>query len=165
MTSLCVCPGDSVEFLSWFLNALHACLGGSKKSRQTVVSRTFRGNMRIYSRKVPPIDMVQTHVLMYCTQRMICTHCDVNFTCQRLWHWNCSTVLRLITFVTWVELSHPVQGHNCHPYRSCSVGGLQTQGPKQVAPKHFLLHRTVLCFWCFMALHCLKNLSAQIPFC
>lgn len=49
--------GDSVEFLSWFLNALHTCLGGTKKNRETIVSRTFRGKMRIYSRKVPPIDM------------------------------------------------------------------------------------------------------------
>ena len=65
--SLCVCPGDSVEFLSWFLNALHTCLGGTKKSKETVISRTFRGNMRIYSRKVPPIDMVmsQTCLLTY----------------------------------------------------------------------------------------------------
>ena len=55
-----VCLGDSVEFLSWFLNALHLCLGGSKKSKETVISRTFRGNMRIYSRKVPPIDMVHS---------------------------------------------------------------------------------------------------------
>jgi len=55
-----VCLGDSVEFLSWFLNALHLCLGGSKKSKETVISRTFRGKMRIYSRKVPPIDMVHS---------------------------------------------------------------------------------------------------------
>jgi len=47
-----------VEFLSWFLNALHTCLGGTRKNRETVISRTFRGKMRIYSRKVPPIDMV-----------------------------------------------------------------------------------------------------------
>jgi len=58
---MCVCLGDCVEFLSWFLNALHSCLGGSKKSKETVISRTFRGKMRIYSRKVPPIDMV-THL-------------------------------------------------------------------------------------------------------
>jgi len=55
-----VCPGDSVEFLSWFLNALHTCLGGgTKKSKETVISRTFRGKLRTYSRKVPPIDMVR----------------------------------------------------------------------------------------------------------
>ena len=56
-----------MEFLSWFLNALHTCLGGTRKSKQTVISRTFRGKMRIYSRKVPPIDMVVElfHVHMY----------------------------------------------------------------------------------------------------
>ena len=59
--------GDSVEFLSWFLNALHSCLGGgTKKSKETIVSRTFRGSMRIYSRKVPPIDMVPPHSATVC---------------------------------------------------------------------------------------------------
>jgi len=49
--------GDCVEFLSWFLNSLHLCLGGTRKSAETIISRTFRGRMRVYSRKVPPLDM------------------------------------------------------------------------------------------------------------
>ena len=56
-----------MEFLSWFLSTLHSCLGGTKKSRETVISRTFRGRMRIYSRKVPPIDMVETK----CSRKLI----------------------------------------------------------------------------------------------
>jgi len=69
---LFVSVGDSVEFLSWFLNSLHTCLGGTKKSKETVISRTFRGRMRIYSRKVPPIDMVTKRL---CTFISLCTLC------------------------------------------------------------------------------------------
>lgn len=28
-------PGDGVEFLSWFLNALHAALGGTKRKKKS----------------------------------------------------------------------------------------------------------------------------------
>ncbi|NXK90604.1 SNUT2 protein, partial [Formicarius rufipectus] len=31
----CLVPGDGVEFLSWFLNALHAALGGSRRKRKS----------------------------------------------------------------------------------------------------------------------------------
>lgn len=48
---------DCVEFLSWFLNSLHQCLGGGKKVGKTIVSSTFRGKMRVYSRKVLPLDL------------------------------------------------------------------------------------------------------------
>lgn len=28
-------PGDGVDFLSWFLNALHSALGGTKKKKKS----------------------------------------------------------------------------------------------------------------------------------
>ncbi|ELU09579.1 hypothetical protein CAPTEDRAFT_165273 [Capitella teleta] len=49
--------GDSVEFLSWFLNSLHQCLGGNKKVNSSIVSKTFRGSMRVYSRKIPALEL------------------------------------------------------------------------------------------------------------
>ncbi|KAG8224993.1 hypothetical protein J437_LFUL006004 [Ladona fulva] len=49
--------GDPIEFLSWFLNALHLALNGSKKPKSSVVYRTLLGSMRIYTRKIPPIEL------------------------------------------------------------------------------------------------------------
>nr|CAD7424170.1 unnamed protein product [Timema monikensis] len=49
--------GDPVEFLSWFLNALHLALNGSKKADSSIVYRSFLGHMRIYTRKIPPIEL------------------------------------------------------------------------------------------------------------
>ncbi|XP_064604275.1 ubiquitin carboxyl-terminal hydrolase 39-like [Liolophura sinensis] len=49
--------GDAIDFLSWFLNALHTALGGNKKLSSSVVNKTFRGKMKVYSRKMPPVDM------------------------------------------------------------------------------------------------------------
>lgn len=55
--------GDCVEFLSWFLNSLHLSLGGGKKTGKTIISSTFRGRMRVYSRRVLPIDLVSEELL------------------------------------------------------------------------------------------------------
>ena len=52
--------GDCVEFLSWFLNALHLALNGTKKLSSSIMSKTFRGKMRVYSRKVVPDGIVRT---------------------------------------------------------------------------------------------------------
>ena len=49
--------GDSVQFLSWLLNALHLALGGTKKVKSSVIYRTFSGSMRIESKKVLPTDV------------------------------------------------------------------------------------------------------------
>ena len=63
--------GDSLEFLSWFLNSLDRSLKGSesrgliesiKKKQQprrkkTIVGETFRGKMRVFTKKLPPIEM------------------------------------------------------------------------------------------------------------
>ncbi|RWS19617.1 U4/U6.U5 tri-snRNP-associated protein 2-like protein, partial [Leptotrombidium deliense] len=46
---------DALNFLSWFLNSLHTALNGTKKN-STIVSKTFRGSMKLFSRKVIPIN-------------------------------------------------------------------------------------------------------------
>jgi U4/U6.U5 tri-snRNP-associated protein, putative len=47
---------DPVEFLSWFLNSLHIGLNGSRKENSSIVYKTFRGLMKVHSRKVIPLD-------------------------------------------------------------------------------------------------------------
>lgn len=58
--------GDAVEFMSWFLNALDMALKPKKLSQQksdlklgtnTIVSRSLRGCMRVYSRKILPVNL------------------------------------------------------------------------------------------------------------
>uniref|UniRef100_A0AAR2LYI0 Ubiquitin carboxyl-terminal hydrolase 39 n=1 Tax=Pygocentrus nattereri TaxID=42514 RepID=A0AAR2LYI0_PYGNA len=48
--------GDAVDFLSWFLNALHGALGGTKK-KSSIVTKVFQGSMRIFSKKLPHPDL------------------------------------------------------------------------------------------------------------
>uniref|UniRef100_W5LPI4 Ubiquitin carboxyl-terminal hydrolase 39 n=1 Tax=Astyanax mexicanus TaxID=7994 RepID=W5LPI4_ASTMX len=48
--------GDAVDFLSWFLNALHGALGGTKK-KSSIVTKAFQGSMRIFSKKLPHPDL------------------------------------------------------------------------------------------------------------
>uniref|UniRef100_A0A669QFH2 ubiquitinyl hydrolase 1 n=1 Tax=Phasianus colchicus TaxID=9054 RepID=A0A669QFH2_PHACC len=52
--------GDGVDFLSWFLNALHSALGGTKKKKKTIVTDVFQGSMRIFTKKLPHPDLVGT---------------------------------------------------------------------------------------------------------
>ena len=49
--------GDAVSFLSWLLNALHLALGGTKKPSSSIIYKTFRGSMRIYTKKIMPTDV------------------------------------------------------------------------------------------------------------
>lgn len=49
--------GDGVDFLSWFLNALHSALGGTKKKKKTIVNDVFQGSMRIFTKKLPHPDL------------------------------------------------------------------------------------------------------------
>jgi len=49
--------GDSVQFLSWLLNALHLALGGTKKIKSSVIYKTFSGSMNIQSKKILPPDV------------------------------------------------------------------------------------------------------------
>uniref|UniRef100_A0A674I7S3 ubiquitinyl hydrolase 1 n=1 Tax=Terrapene triunguis TaxID=2587831 RepID=A0A674I7S3_9SAUR len=52
--------GDGVDFLSWFLNALHSALGGTKKKKKTIVTDVFQGSMRIFTKKLPHPDLVSS---------------------------------------------------------------------------------------------------------
>ncbi|XP_067939184.1 ubiquitin carboxyl-terminal hydrolase 39-like [Watersipora subatra] len=45
--------GDPVDFMSWFLNALHTALNGTRKLNSSIINKTFRGKMKVYSRKIP----------------------------------------------------------------------------------------------------------------
>ncbi|XP_066156849.1 ubiquitin carboxyl-terminal hydrolase 39 isoform X2 [Euwallacea fornicatus] len=49
--------GDPIDFLSWFLNALHKALNGSKKPHSSIIYKSFLGSMKIFTRKIPPIEM------------------------------------------------------------------------------------------------------------
>ena len=44
---------DPIETLAWFLNSLHSALNGTRNSKSSIVSRTFEGKMKIFSRKIP----------------------------------------------------------------------------------------------------------------
>ncbi|XP_019863948.1 PREDICTED: U4/U6.U5 tri-snRNP-associated protein 2-like [Amphimedon queenslandica] len=47
--------GDPVEFMSWLLNTLHFALSaGKRKNKSSIVYDTFQGEMKIYTRKLPP---------------------------------------------------------------------------------------------------------------
>uniref|UniRef100_A0A671KT76 Ubiquitin carboxyl-terminal hydrolase 39 n=1 Tax=Sinocyclocheilus anshuiensis TaxID=1608454 RepID=A0A671KT76_9TELE len=50
------CVWDAVDFLSWFLNALHGALGGTKK-KSSILTKVFQGSMRIFSKKLPHPDL------------------------------------------------------------------------------------------------------------
>jgi len=52
--------GDPVDFLSWFLNALHIALNGTKKRNSSIIYNTFLGHMRIYTRKIPPLELEES---------------------------------------------------------------------------------------------------------
>ncbi|GAB6018857.1 U4/U6.U5 tri-snRNP-associated protein 2 [Chamberlinius hualienensis] len=49
--------GDPIAFFSWFLNALHLALGGNNAANSSIIYKTFRGKLRIYSRKIPAVEM------------------------------------------------------------------------------------------------------------
>jgi hypothetical protein len=49
---LCILfTGDAIEFMSWFLNAVHGALNGNRKLSSSIVNKTFRGTMRVYTHK------------------------------------------------------------------------------------------------------------------
>ncbi|CAL1542817.1 unnamed protein product [Lymnaea stagnalis] len=52
--------GDPIDFLSWFLNAMHSALNGTKKINSSIISKTFRGKMLVYSRKMPNLDLSES---------------------------------------------------------------------------------------------------------
>jgi U4/U6.U5 tri-snRNP-associated protein 2 len=48
--------GDPVEFMSWLLNTLHYALCAGKRKGKSIVHETFQGEMKIYTRKLPPTE-------------------------------------------------------------------------------------------------------------
>lgn len=51
------CLGDPIDFLSWFLNALHRALNGTKKKDSSIIYKTFLGSMRVRTRKILPVEL------------------------------------------------------------------------------------------------------------
>jgi len=51
--------GDPIEFLSWLLNSLHLTLNGTKSSSSSIIYKTFQGKMRTFTRKIPPVDLLE----------------------------------------------------------------------------------------------------------
>uniref|UniRef100_A0A674MTG7 Ubiquitin carboxyl-terminal hydrolase 39 n=1 Tax=Takifugu rubripes TaxID=31033 RepID=A0A674MTG7_TAKRU len=49
--------GDAVDFMTWFLNALHGALGGTKK-KPSILTKVFQGSMRIFTKKLPHPDLM-----------------------------------------------------------------------------------------------------------
>lgn len=47
---------DPIDFLTWFLHELHRQLRGNKNPNSSIINRTFLGEMKIYSRKIPPVE-------------------------------------------------------------------------------------------------------------
>jgi len=45
--------GDPLDLLAWFLNSLHIALNGTRNPKSSIVTRTFQGEMKIFSRKIP----------------------------------------------------------------------------------------------------------------
>uniref|UniRef100_A0A1I8G0W6 ubiquitinyl hydrolase 1 n=1 Tax=Macrostomum lignano TaxID=282301 RepID=A0A1I8G0W6_9PLAT len=60
---------DAVDFMSWLLNTLHMGLNGTKSVSSSIVNKTFRGKMRIYSHKVIPVELTEE-------QRLLLAHTD-----------------------------------------------------------------------------------------
>lgn len=52
--------GDPIDFLSWFLHTCHRALRGTKHYDSSIVNKSFLGNMRIYTRKIPSTDLDET---------------------------------------------------------------------------------------------------------
>jgi U4/U6.U5 tri-snRNP-associated protein 2 len=50
--------GDPIDFLSWLLNSLHLTLNGTKNANSSIIYKTFQGRMKIYTKKIPPIEIV-----------------------------------------------------------------------------------------------------------
>jgi hypothetical protein len=55
--------GDPIEFLSWLINSLHITLNGTKNSNSSIIYKTFQGQMKVYTKKIAPVDLVFKFVL------------------------------------------------------------------------------------------------------
>lgn len=52
--------GDPIDFLSWFLHTTHRALRGNKDPNSSIINKSFLGQMKIYSRKIPSTDLDET---------------------------------------------------------------------------------------------------------
>lgn len=68
--------GDPIEFLSWFLNSLHLALTNNKKKAPSIISKTFRGKMKVYTRKIIPLDRTLDERLQLMLQDEYKEKCD-----------------------------------------------------------------------------------------
>ncbi|OXA57580.1 putative mRNA-splicing protein ubp10 [Folsomia candida] len=50
--------GDPVMFLSWFLNAMHKALNGTKKRNSSIINKTFMGSMKVFTKKIEDKDVL-----------------------------------------------------------------------------------------------------------
>lgn len=48
---------DPIDFLTWFLHELHTRLRGNNKPDSSIVNKTFLGEMKVFSRKIPPAEI------------------------------------------------------------------------------------------------------------
>lgn len=48
---------DPIDFLTWLLHELHRQLRGNKKPDSSIINKTFLGEMKVYSRKIPPVEI------------------------------------------------------------------------------------------------------------
>ncbi|TPP60066.1 Ubiquitin specific protease 39 and snrnp assembly factor [Fasciola gigantica] len=81
--------GDAVEFMSWFLNALDMALKPKKRSQQgkeaksgtiTILSRSLRGCMRVYSRKILPVNLTaEEKIALADSAEYMLTTADIKF--------------------------------------------------------------------------------------
>lgn len=57
---------DPIDFISWFLNSLHKQLKSKTNADDSIIYRAFRGEMKIFTRKLPPsnLDDIQRRLLM-----------------------------------------------------------------------------------------------------
>lgn len=52
--------GDPIDFLSWFLHTVHRALRGNKTADSSIINKTFLGEMKVYTRKIPSTDLDET---------------------------------------------------------------------------------------------------------
>lgn len=51
--------GDPIDFISWFLHALHKALKGTKDANSSIIFKSFLGEMKIFTRKIPSTELEQ----------------------------------------------------------------------------------------------------------
>ncbi|CAH8679175.1 unnamed protein product [Schistosoma rodhaini] len=81
--------GDAIEFLSWLVNAIDKALrtkkilcpkGAVNKTYKSIVSSTLRGKMRMYSRKIMPVNMTdEEKASLADSPEYMTTVSDINF--------------------------------------------------------------------------------------